>query len=115
MADQVVGQLRLQLEQELCTDDDLPRLVGCRMVPGEPALISMPDDLGCTALLKVAQRDGVDGRVALVQQHHPAAKLDDAFSGDVNAVVAVAPRAAHLEVVAGLESAFHALTLPKRG
>lgn len=34
LSDQVVGQLQLQLEQELCAGDDLPRFVGC--VPGAP-------------------------------------------------------------------------------
>src|ERR1039457_6374837 len=93
----------------------MTRLVGCWMVPGEPALISVADHFGRAALLEAAQRDGVDGCAALVQQRDAAAELDHAVIADVDPVVVVARRAADLEVGAGLESPCHAAKLPDDG
>ena len=69
---------------------------------------------GGPVILEVRQRDMADGRAVLVQQRDAAAELDHAFVPDVDPVVVVAELAPDLEMGAGLESACHPATLPKR-
>jgi hypothetical protein len=108
VANKVVGQPRLQLQQEFCARHYLPALVGRGVVAGEPALVSVADHLSCPAVLELGERDRGHGRAGLVLQRDAAAELDDTVVAYIDAVVVVAQAAPDMEVVAGPELVLHA-------
>src|SRR5579859_4540494 len=87
VADHVVPELRLELEQELSTFHDLPRLVGRGVMASEPAIAPVADHPRLPAALEVRQRYSIDRSVGLV--HDPPAELDHPIIADVDAVMVI--------------------------
>ena len=97
----------LELEEEIGAGDDFPAFVSRRVVAGvQHDLVIMAFDCRDAALHGECHRAERSAR--FVGERDAAPELDDPIVADVDAVMVVAARAVHFQVIAGLESACHA-------
>jgi hypothetical protein len=73
----------------------------------------MAFDCRRAALCELGEGDRADRGAGFVGERDAAPELDDPVVADVDAVMVVAARAAHFQVIAGPESACHDATLPE--